>query len=471
MLQAPASKLNKQIYALLSNRWALGCFSILAFQQMIEASATYWLVCLMESITKGEAFLPYLALYLASVAIPYIPGCFGFILKITWKQEAQRVFINNFVKTNKNNISEWSNKGLREQKVSMLTSEGPAAIHAFIDYLWELLGYIFNVFFSILALSIIVEPLFAAAYAFSVCCVIYVMKVKRRTQRQLTQKALTARVSLVQSLLAAWDNILLGNEYNFSLWEEKTNKRLDSCIQKNVALERFDQILAIAVSCITSIPMLIVVVYYAIAHQHDPVKLSAFVVILPILFIIISYTYQTLSLGFRWNMHMSKLLAIFRSIQASKDSPVTMEKKVKWPKISISSSTPGPTDKVSLPLQHPLQSYHELLMQTSNSGRLTIRGDNGCGKSTALMLIKKALENRAFFLPTHNQLIFTTETNKNSTGESLKNRLMEILERVDADVLLLDEWDANLDKENQETLSALIDELSEKKCVIEVRHR
>ena len=63
------------------------------------------------------------------------------------------------------------------------------------------------------------------------------------------------------------------------------------------------------------------------------------------------------------------------------------------------------------------------------------------------------------------------EANRHSTGESLKHLLSEILQQVDVDVLLLDEWDANLDKENQERLSTLIDELAIKKCVIEVRHR
>ena len=87
------------------------------------------------------------------------------------------------------------------------------------------------------------------------------------------------------------------------------------------------------------------------------------------------------------------------------------------------------------------------------------------------MLIKKALAKKAFFLPTHSQLSFLSENNRYSTGESLKKRLEEILEQVEADVLLLDEWDANLDSENRARLSELIDELSRKKCVIEVCHR
>ena len=471
MFYTTSSKVRKQILGLLTNRWALGCFAILTFQAILESSSTFWLVSTMASITKGENFLPFLMLYLVSFAIPYIPWCFAFILKITWKQEAQRSFTQAFVASNKDNIGEWSNKGLKEQKLSILTSEAPSALHALIDYVWDLYTYVISVFFNILALSIVVEPLFAVAYGISITCVIIVMKFKRRAQRQLTQKALTARIDLCQSLLGAWDNVLLGNEYNFRLWEEKTTQRLNRCLQRNVALERFDQLLAIFVSLMTSIPSLLVVVHYIMVNKSDPVRLTSFIVILPLLFMILSYTYHTLSLAFRWTMHRSKLTAIYKAIQASKDSQTSLEKKIKWGKFMLSHATAAPNENISMAYPRPIHSHSDLLKITENRGRLTIRGENGSGKSTALMLIKNALSKRAFFLPTQNQLSFISETNKYSTGESLKNRLLEILDRVDVDVLLLDEWDANLDSENQERLSALISELAEKKCVIEVRHR
>lgn len=471
MFNTNSPKLREQMLGLLTNKWALSCFGILAFQQMMEASATLWLVNLMACVTMGENFYPYLVLYLASLAIPYVPWCLAQIIKITWKQEALRAFINTYVSANKNNIGEWSNKGIKEQKLSILTSEGPTALHALIDYIWDLYTYLLSVAFNILALSIVVEPLFAMAYGVSITCVIIVMKLKLRVQRQLTQKALTARIDLCQSLLASWDNVLLGNDYNFKLWEEKTGQRLNRCLQRNVALERFDQILAIFVSLMTSIPSLMVVVYYVIKHQADPVKLSSFLVILPLLFMILSYTYQTLSLAFRWTMHRGKLNAIYRAIQANKDQHVPLEKKVKWHKMTFAKNPETEHEFVSHAGPAFLQSQNELLHQASKAGRVTIRGENGCGKSTALVLVKNALGQRAFFLPTHNTLSFLAESNKHSTGESLRNRLIEILDRVNADVLLLDEWDANLDKENQERLSTLIDELATKKCVIEVRHR
>lgn len=474
MFNTTSPKVRKQIFGLLTNRWAVGCLTALTCQQIIEASSAVWLVKTMQCITSGRNFIPFLALYFLSIALYYLPNGIAFIMKTTWKQQAQRSFVEAFVASNKNNIGEWSNKGIKEQKLSILTAEGPAAINALIDYVWDLCGYMMSVLFYIMALSIAVEPLFSVAYAFSLICVIIIMNLNRRIQRQLTQKALTARVDLCQSLLAAWDNVLLGNEYNFNLWQEKTSMRLERCLQRNVALERFDQFMAIFVSLITSVPTLLVVGYFMMKNYHDPVRLSAFVVILPLLFNILSYTYQTLALVFRWRMHKSKLTAIYKTIQASKDAHMTMAKKVKWPKISVTPSiingnTVAPAEHISMP--YPIQTYDELVVQASLSGRLTIRGENGCGKSTALLLVKNALSSKAFFLPTHNHLSFVAETNKYSTGESLKNRLLEILEKVEADVLLLDEWDANLDSENKEKLSHLIDELAATKCVIEVRHR
>jgi ABC-type transport system involved in cytochrome bd biosynthesis fused ATPase/permease subunit len=473
-IKTSSPKIVKQIWSLVTNRWACGCFALLTFQQVMEASSTVWLVTMMKKITAGEPFFQFLFLYLASLVFPYIPGCLANILKISWKQESQRSFIHAFVNSNRNQIGEWSNKGFKEEKLSILTAEGPNALHALIDYMFDLYSYVISVFFNIFALSIIVEPLFAVAYGSSVLTVVAVMKTKRRIQRRLTQKALTARIDLYQSLLAAWDNVLLGNYYNFKLWQDKTAQRVNRNLQKNVELERFDQVLAIVISLLTSIPSLIVVIYYAYLNRASIPNLTAFLVTLPVLFTILSYTYQTLSLIFRWSMHSSKLVSIYKAIQPIQNSNIAMETKIKWPKIRIVKSTVSVItshDHVSLAEPRFISSYHELLEYTTRSGRITLRGENGSGKSTLLMLIKNSLSDRAFFLPTQNQLSFISETNKYSTGESLRNRLLEILERVDVDVLLLDEWDANLDKENQERLSLLIDELAEKKCVIEVRHR
>ena len=472
MLHVSSSKIYHHFWGLLTNRWALACFGLITFQQIIEASSTIWLVIMTKEIVEGEYFFFYLSLYLLSLALPYLPGCFAYIIKTSWKQDSQRTFIHTFIQSNQNQISEWSNQGIKEEKLSILSNEGPNALHALIDYVFDLYGYVISVFLSILALSVVVEPLFGIAYGISVLMVMCVMQIKRRLQRHLTKKALTARVDLCQSLLAAWDNILLGNRYNFKLWKQKTSQRMERCLKKNVDLERFDQILAIVISLLTVIPSFIVVIYYAYMNRTDVVNLTAFAVTLPVLFTILSYTYQTLSLIFKWGMHKSKLSSIYRVIQPNHHSHLEMEKKIKWQKIHMSHSTFS-SSKACLSLKGPtaLMSHKEIIEYTQRAGRITLRGENGSGKSTLLMLIKHHLSDRAFFLPTQTQLSFHSQTHLYSTGESLRSRLLEIIECVDVDVLLLDEWDANLDTQNQEKISGLIDQLAQKKCVIEVRHR
>ncbi|HRD55681.1 MAG TPA: hypothetical protein PLC42_04705 [Parachlamydiaceae bacterium] len=480
MFNTDSKKLRKQISSLLTNRFAIGCLTVLFFQQVIESSATLWLVWFMQSVAEGAPFLPYIVIYLITLAVHYIPACVAFILKTEWKQEAQRSFINAFVTANRNNIGEWNNKALKEEKLSLLATEGPAALHALIDYAWDVFTWVLSVVLNIMFLSVVVEPLFVVSYSISVALVVLMMKLKRKRQKNLTQKALAARVDLCQSLLSAWDNILLGNHYNFKLWDEKTTQRLNRCLQRNIALERFDQTLAIFAALVTSLPSLFVIIYFVLEYKTDLVRLSSFVVVLPILFTILTYTYQTISLGFRWGLHKAKLMSIYKAIQATNDAHHVLVQKIKWDKIMATLSKESEEkaedelyNDAHVSHKNPrfIESHADLLTQTSRNGRLTLRGENGSGKSTALMLIKNALAGRAFFLPTYSQLSFFSETNKYSTGESLKKRLFEILEKVDVDVLLLDEWDANLDKENQESLSQLIDKIAEKKCVIEVRHR
>lgn len=476
MTNPDSKQLRKQITELLTNRAAISCLTILFFQQLLEASATLWLIWFMKSVVQGTPYIPYIIIYLVTLGMHFLPNCVASIFKTKWKQEAQRSFINAFVSANRNNIGEWNNKTQRAEKLSLLTTEGPAALHALIDYVWDVFTWVLSVILNIIFLAVAVEPLFMISYSLSVIFVVMAMKWKRRTQRNLTQKALTARISLCQSLLSAWDNVLLGNHYNFNLWNEKTTDRLNRCLQRNIDLERFDQILAIFSALVTSVPSLFVAIYFVLQYQSDPVALSSFVVVLPILFTILTYTYQTISLGFRWGLHKVKLMSIYKAIQAKEDSHPILERKIKWDKIKATLSRSSDDDLIdenNLSFANPrfIKSHQDLLEQTLQNGRLTIRGENGSGKSTALMLIKNALAGRAFFLPTHDHLSFYTETNKYSTGESLRKRLFEILEKVDVDVLLLDEWDANLDKENQESLSLLIDKIAAKKCVIEVRHR
>ncbi len=107
------------------------------------------------------------------------------------------------------------------------------------------------------------------------------------------------------------------------------------------------------------------------------------------------------------------------------------------------------------------------------SGRITIRGLNGVGKSTFLCWFKERVGESAFYLPAQHDLIFESTKEKNlSTGQSLKVILEEISAKAASEItlLMLDEWDANLDQQSRQIFHELIDKMSYSILIIEVRH-
>jgi hypothetical protein len=101
-------------------------------------------------------------------------------------------------------------------------------------------------------------------------------------------------------------------------------------------------------------------------------------------------------------------------------------------------------------------------------GRWTIRARNGAGKSTLLNVLTTLLAKEVHYLPVKHHLLHRSKGG--SAGESLLEHIAEITEHVQAPVILLDEWMANLDHANARTLSACLDDLAEHRCIIEVVH-
>lgn len=58
-----------------------------------------------------------------------------------------------------------------------------------------------------------------------------------------------------------------------------------------------------------------------------------------------------------------------------------------------------------------------------------------------------------------------------SVGEIVLSDIEDILEHVQTNILLLDEWDANLDLINIKKISDLLEKTAQTKCILEVRHR
>lgn len=111
----------------------------------------------------------------------------------------------------------------------------------------------------------------------------------------------------------------------------------------------------------------------------------------------------------------------------------------------------------------------EDVLATKTQGRFLVLGSNGSGKSTLCLSLKGDREN-VFYLPAkYENPIFDI---KGSTGQLKLAELKWLSEnRLQYSMILLDEWDANLDAAATAMGDSLIQDIANSCLVLEVRHK
>jgi len=108
----------------------------------------------------------------------------------------------------------------------------------------------------------------------------------------------------------------------------------------------------------------------------------------------------------------------------------------------------------------------DLIQELQGTGRYRVTGENGSGKSTLLKIIKDRAADAILITPeTH----FLDASSGLSTGQGRIKEIENGLSMAPA-ILMLDEWDANLDEGNCLKIDRLLDEASRRMLIIEVRH-
>lgn len=449
------------------NRHVVLALVLLILQQLIVASSTLWITRLIRSIQDGNLSFLWLGIYLISLFLPYFPGAAALIEIAKAKVNAQINFVNRFTKVYLGNVLEWSSSSHHSKKTSTLTGEVPRVIDDYLDYIYHLGSTSLNVSLNLLVLALVINPLFLVSYSIGIGISFIILKIQKNRKQQFSLRSQQSRINWIEMLLKAWDHILVHNKYNLKIWNEKTTKRGNRFEGSIIRLERYSQIVSISMAFSLLIPSFILVFILAYYKRTDPIFLAMLVVVLPRLFQILSYSYEMLFSLADFPMQKSRLETVAKLIdpklQIKQDeAKQQLTNRIHWGKIS--AITVNEQHEI---LKHPAEILQKELPVT---GRITLSGENGSGKTSLLLLLKLTCGENAFFLPVKHNLLFSSSFDKLSTGQRTIKILHELLEKIDAPIILLDEWDANLDAENARIVSKKIDELSSKSCVIESRH-
>lgn len=448
------------------NRFCLLAILFGVMQQVVVASSTYFITRMGGSVASGGPFLLWCVLFFASLVAVFVPAfaCDFFLNKAKYRSFAD--CIATCGKQLYNRPALRSSRKFCETRQPYFNNQCWSTVDEACNFYNDLLQVLCSVVCNVAVISAMLDPLFLLGYGGSLLVAAVALLLSRKAMRNLSAQAQHRQAHMQEALLSGWDTILTGNRCNFRAWRHSFVERAAAAQngqQRAVTFTCTVNLLAMALSVL---PVAGVILHFYFANQQNPTALTMLAVTLPRQVSIVQY----LSVLIEYAMTMTGLLARLRQLQAAMQAPAdecAFSGRTDWSRMRLYSR-----DGVTQP-----SSLAELQRCTGNfaRGRYTLRGDNGSGKSTALMQLKAQLGDRACYLPATSNLYFKTTAHEGcSTGEKLLLQLRELLASPDSAqvaVLLLDEWDANLDAANVARVSALLDQVAAQKCVLEIRHR
>jgi hypothetical protein len=447
-------------YTINSNSWFQSSYVFLVIQQVVVASSSIWLTKLILGISEGQPSLIWLWLYLVSLILPYLPGALA-LIEVSKTQIRSCVnYIQKFSELYPGKILKWSDHEQRSTISSILSGEACPTINGYVEYLYHLVSSAINVFFNLFVLAILINSSLLLAYAVGIVLSSFILYSQKHFKSKLALKTQESRIQWTSLLIKAWDNILLNNLYNLNVWNKRASAQGKDLIENTITLEKFNQIIGIIMAFALISPSMMLIAYLAIKNLENLAFLATLTVLFPRLFQVLIYSYELLFLISDFPVQKTKLktvLSVIKSTHLDENNEALLN-RIHWDKIYIKQ-----------PLEEIL-SAKDLLLKIPYKGRITLHGENGSGKTSLLLSIKMQYGAKAFYLPSKHDLLFELEKNKLSTGQLAFKVLKEIKGNVDTPIILLDEWDANLDKKNRHELSLLIDELSLNHCIVEVLH-
>jgi ABC-type bacteriocin/lantibiotic exporter with double-glycine peptidase domain len=209
---------------------------------------------------------------------------------------------------------------------------------------------------------------------------------------------------------------------------------------------------------ISLLPLLGTLIYLIYAYKYDTAFLAILVATFPRQIQMIQNMDVVTQLISEWTDIKERLTGLKNALIVPVGDP---QERIKWDKLNFYQS--------SRPFS--ISSIDALYNFLTTPNRITIRGENGVGKSTLLKHLKD--KTGGYYLPAKPTLSFECPNWQTlSTGEQILVALKEACSNNNFEkLILLDEWDANLDLANREKISRIIDELSQKRTIVEVVHR
>lgn len=433
-------------------------------QQLIVAASTYFIVEAIRAVTANnlDLGLKYIVAFVASLVLVYIPNAISMIYLEKWRLSSTESFIRSFIKYNKGQTS-FEHARNKVKVESWLTHESFTVFENVTALLYQMLSTFMNSVFNIIVIAIALDTRILGFYFLAGAVLVASNYIFRSIISEASLAVQSNRNELTASMLSAWQNIFVGNLYNFNNWNQKFSSKINNA---KTAAVHYNLIKSIISSGTVCLALFIVAAGNGIhlwSHRTSLPAIAALFITLPRQLQIIQSIFAFFNLVISWNGSLKQLTSLGAIVQ--RDNAKSDSKKfVQFHHIEFINDDRSVmfNDFETLTNQ----------MKGMQKGRWTLRGRNGTGKSTLLALLKENFGEKGFLLPTnYEDLCFSSDFLNHSDGNRLAAVFNMISQLDNIRYIIFDEWDANLDGQNLAQINEAINKLAEHKVVLESRHR
>ncbi|WP_193087603.1 hypothetical protein [Advenella sp. FME57] len=442
---------------ILFNRHAALSLGLVVIHQSLIALSAFFLTQLITAYQTGEPFSASLFWYLFCMITPFLPGCLSLVQMQKWSNHVHQHFIEMVRKKCFARPGIYTDINLRNSIESVISRNSFPILSGFIAFIQGSLTFLLNSGLSLIVIGIILPNELIFGYLLSVIISIVSNVFLHKPIARETKKVEETFSDYGSGLAKIWSNAILGNVQNFDSWSNRVTQAGNRYYEQSLKQTSLQQTGNLLLGVFTLLPTAYLVYSTLVSGTLDPAVAAAIIVNLTRVFHILNslgtLIYQLLD----WSSVKASYQFLFDIVRDLENDGHIADAPVRSIKLNGAE----------------ISGYAAVAKQLTevNCGRFTLRGENGSGKSTLLLYLKKHFANDAFYLPASmNELVWNAETGPLSTGQRMLTALQEITTYPNIKYFLLDEWDANLDKENKVKIHEILDELSKKAVVLEVRH-
>lgn len=438
------------------NEWRfLSALGLTVMQQVLLALSTYYIAQAGMALGSGETtkILSYVSLFFIFALLAYVTSSIATFFSSRASNEVWRKYVNTTL-INSTASMQWGAEKNKKSIAQWLGGEAPSTINYACNFYLGLISVGLNVVLTLFVFYISVGWQITLAMTASLIVSLFFVIILRSKIENFAGEMQSKKLSSLLSIELTWNSAMFGSRKMRNSGFDKLDEKIDSycdTVNKYILLEQIIACAPIIIATTSIIGLLQLSDFFTLA------VIGTIVAILPRSLQVFGSVHSLSIYLSQFYLVRTKMLNLQKfsskldSHDLSNESPLHS--------ISICATA-------TLQKTNPEEVIRGLQSGEITTGRYTITGVNGSGKSSFLKIVKGLVDDSLLMTPETN---FLELEGGLSTGQSRIKEIENALLTPPA-IVMLDEWDANLDDENFRKIDKILDCASAASVILEVRH-